>query len=98
MLVIVSLIYNASFEQSHKKRKDSLELWAVLLIFSLEFEISGVGVKKIHQNRKNGDFWEELLSENDFESVLANFCCCDHGANVSDAVQMIATDWKGYLK
>ena len=30
---------------------------------------------------------EELLSENDFEAVLATFCCYDHGANASEAVQ-----------
>ena len=37
---------------SHKKRKDSLETRAVLLIFSLELEISGVAVQSIHQNSK----------------------------------------------
>ena len=35
---------------SHKKRKDSLETRAALLIFSLEFEIFGVAVQTIHQN------------------------------------------------
>ena len=34
---------------SHKKRKDSLETLVVLLIFSLELEISGVAVQRIHQ-------------------------------------------------
>ena len=32
-------------------------------------------IQKIHQNSKNGGFCEELLSENDFEAVLVNFCC-----------------------
>ena len=36
---------------------------------------------------KNGDLCESLLSENDFEVVLATFCCCDHGARASEAVQ-----------
>ena len=40
---------------------------------------------------KNNSFCEELLSENDFEAVLANFCCYDYGANVSEAVQKIST-------
>ena len=40
---------------------------------------------------QNGRFCEELLSENDFEAVLANFCCCDYGANASDAVQKVST-------
>ena len=46
---------------------------------------------------KNGDFCEELLSENDFEAVLATFCY-DHSANASEAVQKIATDQKEYHK
>ena len=37
---------------SQKKRKDSLETRTVLLIFSLELEISGVAVQSIHQNSK----------------------------------------------
>ena len=40
---------------------------------------------------KNGSFCEKLLSENDFEAVLANFCCYDYGANASDTVQKIST-------
>ena len=40
---------------------------------------------------KNGSFCEELLSENNFEAVLANFCCYDCGANASEAVQKIST-------
>ena len=71
------------FEHSHKKRKDSLETRAVLLIFSFELEISGVAVQSIHQTAKNGSFCEEMLSENDFEAVLATFYCYDHGADLS---------------
>ena len=29
----------------------------------------------------------KLLSKNDFEAVLVNFCCYEYGANVSEAVQ-----------
>ena len=36
----------------HKKRKDSPETRAVLLIFSLELEISGVAAQSIYQNSK----------------------------------------------
>ena len=43
------------------------------------------------QTAKNGGFSEELLSENDFEAVLTNFCCYEHGANTSEAVQKIST-------
>ena len=47
---------------------------------------------------KNGDFWEKLPSENDFEAVLYTFCCYDHGAKASETVQKIATDQKEYRK
>ena len=47
---------------------------------------------------KNGGFYEELLSKNDFEAVLATFCCYDYGANASEALQKIATDQKDYHK
>ena len=39
-----------------------------------------------------------MLSENDFEAVLAIFCCYDHGPNASEAVQKIAIDQKEYRK
>ena len=41
---------------------------------------------------KNDGFCEELISENDFDAVLATIYCYDHGANVSEAVQKIAAD------
>ena len=47
---------------------------------------------------KNGDFCDELLSENDFEAALASFCCYDYGAKASVAVQKIDTDQKEYRK
>ena len=50
-----------------------------------------VAVQKIHQNRKKGSFCEELLSENDYEAVLANFCCYEFGVSASQAVQKIST-------
>ena len=42
------------------------------------------------KQQKNGGFCEELLSENDFEAVLVNFCCYEYGAN-TEAVQKIST-------
>ena len=83
---------------SHKKRKDSLETLVVLLIFSLERKISGVTVQGIHQNIKKWQLCEELLSENDFEAVLATSCCYDYGGNASESIQEIATDQKDYRK
>ena len=82
----------------HEKRKDSRKKWAVLLIFLLELEISSVSVQRIHQNSRNWWLCEELLSENDFYAVLATFCCHNYGANISEALQKIATDQKVYLK
>ena len=40
------------YNHSHKKREDSLETRAVLLIFSPELEISGVAVQRIFKNSK----------------------------------------------
>ena len=77
--------------RSGKIRKDTR---VVLLIFSLDLEISGVAVQWIHQNSKK---WWLLRSENDFEDVLANFCH-DYGASASKAVQKIAIDEKDYYK
>ena len=37
-----------------------------------------------------------MLIENDFEAVLAIFCCYDYDANASETVQKIATDQKDY--
>ena len=45
-----------------------------------------------------GGFSEELLSENDFETVLATLGCYDYSANVSEAIQKIAADQKDYPK
>ena len=61
-----------------------METWATFLIFSLELEIPGMVVQRIHQNN--------------FEAVLATCCCYDYGANASKAVQKIATDQKDYHK
>ena len=33
-----------------------------------------------------------------FEAVLVTFCCYDHGAKASEAVQRIAADQKEYHK
>ena len=35
-----------------------------------------------------------MPSENGFEAVLATFCCYDHDAKASEAVQKIATEQK----
>ena len=46
----------------------------------------------------NGGFSKGLLSENDFEAVLATFYCFDYGTNASEAVQKTARDQKDYQK
>ena len=47
--------------------------------------------RKYIKTAKNGGFSEELLSENDFDTVLVNFCCYEYGPNFSEAVQKIST-------
>ena len=66
--------------------------------FRLNLKYLGWPYRAYIKTAKNGDFCEELLSENDFEAVLATFCCYDHGAKASEAVQKIATDQKEYRK
>ena len=50
----------------------------------------------VFKTAKNGGFCEELLRENDFEAVLASFCCYDYGDNASEAVQKSTTDRNDY--
>ena len=45
--VIMTIVYNRR-KHSYKKRKDSLETRAVMLILSLELEISGADVYSTH--------------------------------------------------
>ena len=66
-------IHLSSLHHRHKRQKDSLEIRVVLLIFSLELEISEVTLYREYiKTAKNGGFCEELLSENYFEAVLVN--------------------------
>ena len=66
--------------------------------FCLNLKYLGCPYREYIKTVKNDGFYEELLSENDFEAVLATFCCYDYGANASEAVQKIATDQKDYHK
>ena len=66
--------------------------------FCLDLKYLGSPYRAYIKTAKNGCFWEELLSENDFQAVLAILCCYDHGAKASDAVQKITTDQKEYRK
>ena len=68
------------------------------MIILVDYEISGVPVERIHKTMKNGSFCDKLPNENDFEAVLATFCCYDYGANASEAVRKIATYQKDYHK
>ena len=43
------------------------------------------------KQQENGDFYEDLLSENDFEAVLVNFYLLLYVANASEAVEKIST-------
>ena len=85
---------NERFFHSHKKRNDSMETRAVLLIFLLELEISGVAVQNIHQNSEKWWLCELMLSEHNLEAVLATFYCYDYSANASEPGQKFASDQK----
>ena len=40
----------------------------------------------------------DAFNKNDFEVVLATFCCYDYGVNASKAAETIAKDQKDYHK
>ena len=66
--------------------------------FHLNLKYLGWPYRACIKTAKNGNFCEEMLSENDFDAVLASFCCYDCGADAFEAVQKIATDQKEYHK
>ena len=66
--------------------------------FCLNLRYLGWPYREYIRTAKNGDFCEELLSENNFEAVLATFCYYDYGAKASEAVRKITTDQKDYRK
>ena len=55
--------------------------------FPLNLKNLGWPYREYIKTAKNDDYCKGLLSENDFEAVLATFCCYDYGANASEAVQ-----------
>ena len=62
--------------------------------FCLNLKYLGWPHRAYIKTAKNGGFCEELLSDNNFEAVLATFCGCNYNANASEAGQKIATDHK----
>ena len=87
-------IHLNSCHHNHQKQKDSLERRVVLL----NLKYLGCPYREYVKTEKNCGFYEELLSENDFEAVLAHFCCYDYGVNASEAVRKIATDQEDFHK
>ena len=68
------------------------QLWNNYWYFHLNFKYVGRPYSEYIKTAKNGSFCEELLSENDFQAVLAIFFCYDYGANSSEKAQKIAAD------
>ena len=60
----------AVLQNNHKKRKNSLETRAILLVFSLELEISGVAVQEIHRNSKKAACSEDFIFSFHFPFLL----------------------------
>ena len=60
----------AVLQHNHKKRKNSLETRAVLLVFLLELEISGVAVQEIHRNSKKTACSEDFIFSFHFPFLL----------------------------
>ena len=68
------------------------------MIFGSHLKYLGWSYRAYIKKAKNGGFCEELLIENNFQTVLAAFCCYDHGTKASEVVQKIAADEKEYCK
>ena len=77
-------------QHSHKKRKDGLETRAVLLVYWLGLESSGVAVQEIHRNSEKA-----VLTVRIFFFIFRS--CC-YSAKASEAVVKIATNEKDYHK
>ena len=82
----------AILQHSHKKRKDSLETRAVLLVYWLQLESSGVAVQEIHRNSEKA-----VLTVRIFFFFFIFRCYC-YSAKASEAVVKIATNEKDYHK
>ena len=81
----------AILQHSHKKRKYSLETRAVLLVYWLQLESSGVAVQEIHRNSEKA-----VLTVRIFFFFI--FRCYCYSAKASEAVVKIATNEKDYHK
>ena len=57
-----------------------------------------MGWPYVQEYIKMAAFSDDFLCGNDFEAVLAIFCCHGYGANASEAVEKIATDEQDYHK
>ena len=60
----------AVLQHNHKKRKNSLETRAALLVFWLELEISEVAVQEIHRNSKKAACSEDFIFSFHFPFLL----------------------------
>ena len=83
---------SSALYHTQKKRKDSLVIRPYCRYFRLNLKYLGWSYKEYIKTRKNSAFCEGLVDENDFEVVLAIFCCYNYGANASGKVQKSATD------
>ena len=94
----ICLLYQRKKRKKYIKRNFFFDLIIAITrngdIFTWTWNIWGGRTRECIRTAKNGGFCEELLSENDFETVLANLYSCDYGANASEAVQKISTDQK----
>ena len=66
--------------------------------FRLNVKYLGWPYRSYIKTAQNSNFYDELLSENEFEGVSATFCCYDHGLKASEAVQKTDADQKEYHK
>ena len=83
------------FTQLQETERQSGNTGSTVDIFFSNLKYLGWPYREYIKTAKNGGFRDELLSKNDFEIVLAIFCCYDYGTKT---VQKITTDQKEYHK
>ena len=93
---LISVSSKASVHHSHQNEKTVWNQESYCWYFCLNLKYRVWLYREYIKTAKNGGFYEELVSENDFEAVLTTFCCYDYDANASQAAQKIVADQKDY--
>ena len=80
---LISATSKASLYHSHQNEKTVWKQGSYCWYFCLNLKYRVWLYREYIKTAKSGGFYEELVSENDFEAVLTTFCCYDYDGNAS---------------